>query len=231
MPSPNDLAILLGTLATAPARINIAIGGWPAVRLHTPLSAHEWSAAQLFAHIRASDDVLAYRCYLILSQNQPRYEDIDERTWEDAVRYIDLPLETSLQAFALRRAELAQMLRRAGAADWQRAGHHAQRGEQTLWAVASYLSEHEEEHVAQMQSLARRLALMQSMADGLRLKDHRDIEGRKTFMLHREDDSGEPVSEAEVTALVDAGLISSNKKFPAATYWLTDAGTVLLKTQ
>lgn len=70
----------------------------------------------------------------------------------------------------------------------------------------------------------RQLALLRLMSHGLRLKDHRDIEGRKSFMLHHEDDSGEPVSEADVEALVDAGLISSNKKFPAATYWLTEQG-------
>lgn len=74
----------------------------------------------------------------------------------------------------------------------------------------------------------RQLALLRLMAHGLRLKDHRDIEGRKSFMLHREDDSGEPVSESDVEALVDAGLISSNKKFPAATYWLTELGNRLL---
>jgi hypothetical protein len=70
----------------------------------------------------------------------------------------------------------------------------------------------------------RRLALLQLMAAGMRLKDHRDIEGRKAFVLHREDDSGVPVEESDVAALVDAGLISSNKKFPAATYWLTENG-------
>ncbi len=74
----------------------------------------------------------------------------------------------------------------------------------------------------------RQLAILRLMAAGLRLKDHRDIEGLKTFVLHREDDSGEPVHEADVDALVDAGLISSNKKFPAATYWLTEQGKKLL---
>jgi hypothetical protein len=74
----------------------------------------------------------------------------------------------------------------------------------------------------------RQLALLRLMALGLRLKDHRDIEGRKTFVLHRDDDSGVPVDEADAGALVDAGLISSNKKFPAATYWLTDQGRHVL---
>ena len=74
----------------------------------------------------------------------------------------------------------------------------------------------------------RRLALLQSMAHGLRLKDHCDIEGHKSFVLHRVDDSGESVNWSDVEALVDAGLISSNKKFPAATYWLTEQGNRLL---
>lgn len=72
----------------------------------------------------------------------------------------------------------------------------------------------------------RQLVLLRLMAYGLRLKDHRDIDGHKSFMLHRADDSGEPVNAADVEALVDAGLISSNKKFPAATYWLTEQGKV-----
>ncbi len=228
MPSQNEIHDLLDVLATAPARIAAVAGGWPASLLNTPFGADEWPAAQLFAHIRASDDVLAYRCYLILSQDHPQYQDIDERSWEAVVRYAELPFAASLQSFELRRAELVQMLRRATDADWQRAGIHAQRGEQTLWTVASYLSNHEEEHVAQLQSLARRLEMLQFMSSGLRLKDHRDIEGRKTFVLHREDDSGEPVNEADVDALVSAGLISSNKKFPAATYWLTEQGKALL---
>jgi hypothetical protein len=228
MPSQNEIDDLLDMLATSPARMAAAVGGWPASLLNTPFGADEWPAAQLFAHIRASDDVLAHRCYLILSQDHPQYQDINERSWEAAVRYADLPFAASMQTFRSRRAELVQMLRRATDADWQRAGAHAQRGEQTLWIVASYLSRHEEEHVAQLQSLARRLALLQSMANGLRLKDHRDIEGRKSFVLHREDDSGEPANEADVDELVSAGLISSNKKFPAATYWLTEQGKALL---
>ena len=71
-------------------------------------------------------------------------------------------------------------------------------------------------------------ALLRAMAAGHRLKDHRDIDGMKTYVLHAPDDVGEPVAADDVAALVDAGLISSNKKFPAATYWLTDAGRAAL---
>ncbi len=72
------------------------------------------------------------------------------------------------------------------------------------------------------------IALLHAMAAGRRLKDHRDIEGHKTYVLHADDDSCEPVNGDDVQALVAAGRISSNKKFPAATYWLTEAGRALV---
>lgn len=70
-------------------------------------------------------------------------------------------------------------------------------------------------------------ALLAAMAAGQRLKDHRDIDGRKRHALHQADDPETPVNPADVEALVEAGLISSNKKFPAATYWLTEAGRAI----
>ena len=74
----------------------------------------------------------------------------------------------------------------------------------------------------------RQTQLLQAISRGLRLKDHRDIDGNKQYVLHQPDDAGAPVDAGDVDALVDAGLISSNKKFPAATYWLTDAGRMHL---
>ncbi len=74
----------------------------------------------------------------------------------------------------------------------------------------------------QLTESQRRIVL--AMARGLRLKDHRDIEGHKTYALHDPSDRSEPVHPADVEALVELGLISSNKKFPSATYWLTEAG-------
>jgi hypothetical protein len=228
MPTEHETGRLLMALASAPDRIAQAVANMPPSQQRTSLAQGEWSAAQLFAHIRASDDVLAYRCIMILSQDHPRYHDLDERRWEEAMHYADLDFLASLQSFASRRAELIQMLQRASSSDWQRGGAHAQHGEQTLWRVAVHLSEHEEEHIEQLQAIARRWVLLRALTRGLRLKDHRDLEGHKGYVLHQLDEAGEPVSSSDVEALVGAGLISSNKKFPAATYWLTEAGNSLI---
>lgn len=71
--------------------------------------------------------------------------------------------------------------------------------------------------------------ILLAIANGYRLKDHRDIEGNKTFALHAPDDSSELVAREDVETLVDLGLISSNKKFPSATYWLTEAGQAIVQ--
>lgn len=61
------------------------------------------------------------------------------------------------------------------------------------------------------------------------LKAHRDLEGIKTYKLHLLDGGVELVPPAAVAYLVDHGLIDSNKKFPAATFWLTKLGEETLK--
>ena len=75
----------------------------------------------------------------------------------------------------------------------------------------------------QLSEAQRRILL--AVAGDMRLKDHRDIEGNKTYALHHPDDRSEPVDARDVEVLVELGLISSNKKFPSATYWLTEHGT------
>lgn len=79
-----------------------------------------------------------------------------------------------------------------------------------------------------MQLTESQRRIMLAMARGLRLKDRRDIEGHKTYALHYPDNRSEPVNPADVAALVELGLISSNKKFPSATYWLTEAGRAVI---
>jgi hypothetical protein len=71
--------------------------------------------------------------------------------------------------------------------------------------------------------------LLQAIAHGQMLKSHRDLEGRKEYRLHALDGQAAPVAWEDVEALQAAGLIDSNKKFPSATYWLTDTGRAQLK--
>ena len=66
--------------------------------------------------------------------------------------------------------------------------------------------------------------LLAQIAGGARLKDHRDIEGGKRYTLTIDTADAIVVDSKLVEGLLARGLIDSNKKFPSATYWLTDTG-------
>jgi hypothetical protein len=70
--------------------------------------------------------------------------------------------------------------------------------------------------------------LLTAIAKGQFLKAHRDIEGNKTYLLHPLEGEAQAVNGEDVQQLVEAGLIDSNKKFPAATFWLTEQGKAVL---
>jgi hypothetical protein len=75
-----------------------------------------------------------------------------------------------------------------------------------------------------MQLTPAQVELLQAIANGLTLKSHRDLEGHKEYRLHALDGQSILVSWEDVAALQSTGLIDSNKKLPAATYWLTNSG-------
>ena len=63
-----------------------------------------------------------------------------------------------------------------------------------------------------------------AIANGATLKSHRYLDGTKVYQLHALDGSAQSIERRTVEGLRDKGLIDSNKKFPAATYWLTVKG-------
>ena len=69
-----------------------------------------------------------------------------------------------------------------------------------------------------------------AMAGPYFLKSHRDIDGHKVYKLHPLEGPEEVIPARVVDDLVEQGLIDSNKKFPAATYWLTSKGQSFVAT-
>ena len=72
------------------------------------------------------------------------------------------------------------------------------------------------------------LQVLASMAGGWTLKAHRYLDGRKEYRLHALSGEIEVVAPKTVQLLAERGLIDSNKKFPAATFWLTALGRASL---
>jgi hypothetical protein len=68
------------------------------------------------------------------------------------------------------------------------------------------------------------MRILRAVAGGWTLKAHRDVEGGKIYRLYPLEGPAEVVRAEAVLGLVERGLLDSNKKFPAATFWLNERG-------
>ncbi len=124
--------------------------------VHTPPAQGEWTIAEVFAHIRASDDLLTPRVYAILVRDQSPLIAYNERYWAEIVGYAQADFHPSLMLFTLRRAELIDVLRQLAPSDWQRVGIHEERGPITLFEMVKGWVGHEEEHCQQITAIGIR---------------------------------------------------------------------------
>lgn len=69
--------------------------------------------------------------------------------------------------------------------------------------------------------------VLQALIEGCTLKSHRYLDGAKVYKLHPLDGPSESIDKAVMDSLKQHQLIDSNKKFPAATYLLTEKGKEL----
>ncbi len=141
---------LVDRLAQVPQQLAHTLAGPSATARPSAADAEGWTAVEILAHVRASDDIIAYRIYAILARDNPPLPAYDDRRWVEVARYAALPVQDSLAAFTLKRAELVQMLRHIPPADWARQGTHETEGPLTLRQIVTFLVEHDEEHCAQL---------------------------------------------------------------------------------
>lgn len=153
MTNEEQIARLLERMVGIPERIAAVVAGWDMAQLRAAGPEDGWSAAEILAHIRASDDILAPRLYAILVRDNPPLAAYDERRWAEVAGYRHARFAPSLTTFRLRRQELVSTLSRIAPDDWARTGTHEEQGTITLLALAEHLVSHEEEHCAQLAAL------------------------------------------------------------------------------
>jgi hypothetical protein len=150
-----DAAIREGIdrIAAVPARMGRAVRGRTDAELRTPAGPEAWTANEILAHVRASDDIMSYRFYAMLARDNPPLPAFDDREWAAVAGYAALDFHEALAGFAVRRAELVRLLRRVPPEGWQRPGTHEVAGAITPASVLAALADHEEEHCAQLETL------------------------------------------------------------------------------
>jgi hypothetical protein len=151
----NILALLgdqdpFAVLAATPDAVATAVAGLDERRLQHPERPGKWSLAEVVHHLADSELVWGYRLRRVLADERPTIEGYDQDRWAERLRYAGAPLAPSLALFAALREGNLRLLRGAPAADLQRVGLHAERGEETVAHMVNLYAGHDLLHLRQL---------------------------------------------------------------------------------
>lgn len=75
--------------------------------------------------------------------------------------------------------------------------------------------------------MAADYSLIDKLQAGYTLKSHRNLEGEKKYILYSPDGEQTGLAWKQVQKLIQLKIITTNQKFPAATFLLTNLGQSL----
>lgn len=140
-------------LAATPERLASALKGKSPEQLEKRPAPNEWSAHEILAHMRAVDDIVTSRIYMLLARDTPPLVAFDERRWAEVAGYATTDIHRSLTLFSMRRAEVIAVLEHLSPDEWQRSGQHEVRGITTVFDIMQDMVAHEEQHCSQLEAL------------------------------------------------------------------------------
>jgi uncharacterized damage-inducible protein DinB len=106
-----------------------------------------WSTHHLLIHLADAETAFADRIRRILAQDEPLLLAWDENKFSANLHYDDQSAEDAVIWIEVVRRQTARILRAASDADFERAGQHEERGQQTLLDVVSFANTHLDHHL------------------------------------------------------------------------------------
>lgn len=108
---PAHISAIIDRFAATPANLARVAQGKTLAELTRRSQLDSWTAHEIFAHMRAVDDIFTPRISMVLTRANPFLLDFNERCWAEVAKYADLDFSQSLALFTLRRAETVTILR------------------------------------------------------------------------------------------------------------------------
>ena len=146
---------LLGTrdpfdvLPRTPDAVRAAVQGLSEEQLSRPEAPGKWSMRAVVQHLADSDLVWGWRVRLVLAQDRPTLTGYDQDLWADRLRYGSADVGNALADFTTLRLANLRLLGAASAADMQRVGVHAERGEESVAHMIRMYAGHDLLHLNQ----------------------------------------------------------------------------------
>lgn len=115
--------------------------------LHRRPEANEWSLEELLGHFWHGEIVYSFRWRIILAQEHPALVGYDQDAWTSLARP---PYQDMLDAWAALRASNVMLIRDTPQDQWDRAGAHEERGEESFRLGVQLIAGHDIAHLKQL---------------------------------------------------------------------------------
>ncbi|HXW97143.1 MAG TPA: DinB family protein [Gemmatimonadales bacterium] len=118
----------LDVMAETPRWIASRIQSVPVDRLRVPEAPGKWSVAAVLAHLADCELVIGVRSRFIVGDIEPPLIGFDQDRWAEEFHYMEADAAWSLEQFAAFRTANLRHWRTLSPEQWQRVGHHSERG-------------------------------------------------------------------------------------------------------
>ena len=152
-----ETQLLIEMLAENARRVEVLFAGLSEADVRRAPAPNEWSAFEVLIHMRTAEAIMMPRLLQILVRPGVRVPDMDGHRWAALLARARLPVGQQVAAFAARRRELVGLLETLGPLEWATAGEHELLGELTVRGIAEHAAVHEQEHLAQIETVRQRI--------------------------------------------------------------------------
>lgn len=143
--------------AKAPDVLAALVDGLSDEQLGQRAAPGKWSIREIVAHLADDELVGAYRIRLILSAPGTAIQAFDQDVWARTGKYSTRDIIDSLGLYRTLRFANLKLLRSLTAQEWDMFGVHAERGIESIRAIAMYFAGHDINHFRQIELIRGRL--------------------------------------------------------------------------
>jgi uncharacterized damage-inducible protein DinB len=155
--TPERVALYIGEIEDAPARLRSAVAGLEDSRLDTPYREGGWTVRQVVHHLPDSHLNAYVRHRLALTEDSPTIKPYEEARWAELADARSAPIDISLDLLTALHRRWVALLRTLTPSDLARQFHHPELGTVRLDRNLALYAWHGKHHVAQITGLRERM--------------------------------------------------------------------------